>query len=98
MGRWIADYLDDAGYDNWASYPTIYKAMFVNAFPPIDPLDDKATDPDTTDIEHLATEFLKVADSHIQHNRANTALRLRPWHPRPWDQVGKVAQGFRLPS
>ena len=77
MGRWIADYLDDAGYDNWASYPTIYKAMFVNAFPPIDPLDDKATDPDTTDIEHLATEFLKVADSHIQHNRANAALRLR---------------------
>ena len=87
MGRWIADYLDDAGYDNWASYPTIYKAMFVNAFPPIDPLDDKAADPDTADIEHLATEFLKVADSHIQHNRANNALRLRA--------PGTQGRGFR---
>lgn len=23
------------GYDNWATYPTIYKAMFMNAFPAI---------------------------------------------------------------
>jgi hypothetical protein len=77
MGRWLADYLDDAGYDNWASYPTIYKAMFMNAFPPIDPLDDKTVDPDTADIEHLATEFLKVADSHIKTHQTNSTIRLR---------------------
>ena len=77
MGRWLADYLDDAGYDNWASYPTIYKAMFMNAFPPIDPLDNKAVDYDAADIEHLATQFLKVADSHIKHSRVGSKLRLR---------------------
>merc|ERR1719263_497606 len=75
MGRWMADYLDDAGYDNWATYPTIYKAMFMNSFPAIDPLDDKMVDPDDADIEGLLLGFLKVADGHIQQSSVGARLR-----------------------
>ena len=40
--------------------------MFVNAFPPIDPLDDKEPDVDTADLENLMLKFLNVADQHIK--------------------------------
>ena len=42
--------------------------MFVNAFPPIDPLDDKEPDVDTADLENLEImlKFLNVADQHIK--------------------------------
>ncbi|CAE7584861.1 unnamed protein product [Symbiodinium natans] len=39
MGAWLADYLDDAGYISWETQSSIYKAMIMTAFPPIDPLD-----------------------------------------------------------
>ena len=35
MGLWIADYFEDAGYEGWDSNPQIFKAMLLNAFPPI---------------------------------------------------------------
>ena len=41
MGKWFADYLDDAGYESWVMMPQLYKAMLMNAFPPIDALDNK---------------------------------------------------------
>lgn len=78
MGSWLADYLDDAGYENWSSYPCIYKAMFINAFPPIDPLDDKVVDPDTADIEGLLLGFLDVADKHVKHTETNFFDKLKP--------------------
>ena len=78
MGRWMADYLDDAGYDNWSSYPCIYKAMFINAFPPIDPLDDKMVDADTVDLEALLLGFLGVADQHIKHTETSLFEKMKP--------------------
>ena len=78
MGKWLADYLDDAGYDNWASYPSIYKTMFINAFPPIDPLDDKAVDADTVDLENLMLGFLNVADSHLKHSEKPLLSKITP--------------------
>merc|ERR1711871_986430 len=78
MGRWMADYLDDAGYDNWSSYPCIYKAMFISAFPPIDPLDDKMVDADTADLEALMLGFLGVADMHIKHTETSFFDKLKP--------------------
>merc|ERR1711907_34268 len=65
MGKWLADYLDDAGYQNWATYPAIYKTMFMNAFPPIDPLDDKKMDVDSVGVEDVLLKFMKIADLHI---------------------------------
>merc|ERR1711988_1013890 len=44
MGAWIADYFDDAGYQGWEMQCTMYKSMLLNAFPPIDPLDDLKPD------------------------------------------------------
>ena len=42
MGAWLADYFDDAGYEQWAMFPEMFKAMMINSFPPIDALDAKA--------------------------------------------------------
>ena len=61
MGAWLADYFDDAGYDNWESQCQLYKAMVMSAFPPIDPLDDKMVDADTADLEALMLGFLNVS-------------------------------------
>ena len=77
MGRWIADYLEDAGYDTWEVVPYLYKAMIMNAFPPIQPLDE--TRPVRhgprviTDRAVLRTSmiaFMKVLDLHV--NTAQT--------------------------
>ena len=35
MGAWIADYFDDAGYEFWITNPGLFKAMLINAFPPM---------------------------------------------------------------
>ena len=34
--------------------------MFMNAFPPIDPLDDKKIDPDTADMENILLKFMEI--------------------------------------
>ena len=39
MGQWIAEYLDDAGYQHWDTQSAFMKAIFINAFPPIGELD-----------------------------------------------------------
>eukprot|EP00931_Biecheleriopsis_adriatica_P005665 TRINITY_DN107159_c0_g1_i1.p1 TRINITY_DN107159_c0_g1~~TRINITY_DN107159_c0_g1_i1.p1 ORF type:complete len:680 (-),score=121.35 TRINITY_DN107159_c0_g1_i1:12-2051(-) len=41
MGNWIADYFNDAGYHSWSWFPNTYKAMIMNAFPPLNHLDGK---------------------------------------------------------
>eukprot|EP00908_Phaeocystis_cordata_P013586 Transcript_24651.p1 GENE.Transcript_24651~~Transcript_24651.p1 ORF type:complete len:469 (+),score=244.23 Transcript_24651:1470-2876(+) len=67
MGKWIADYLDDAGYDNWENVPYIYKAMVMNAFPPIDALDMKRASLTTRCEMRTGTlAFMKVLDLHIK--------------------------------
>ena len=32
----------------------------MNAFPPIDPLDDKKIDPDTADMENILLKFMEI--------------------------------------
>jgi MFS family permease len=77
MGAWIADYLDDAGYDSWKEYPSIYKTMIINAFPPIDKLDNMKPDLTKVDVEAMMVKFLKVADQHIAQRRAQLDLPSR---------------------
>ena len=36
------------------------ESMFMNAFPPIDPLDDKKIDPDTADMENILLKFMEI--------------------------------------
>ena len=67
MGAWLSDYLDDAGYDLWEVAPYLFKAMMMNAFPPIDALDEKMND--TTDTAELRTgmlAFMRVLDLHMK--------------------------------
>ena len=67
MGAWIADYLDDAGYDTWEIGPYMYKAMIMNAFPPVDALDEKMQE--VTDAEKFRTDtlkFMRVMDLHLK--------------------------------
>ena len=33
MGLWLSEYLDDAGYSNWSTYPSMYKARQAPYFP-----------------------------------------------------------------
>jgi len=72
MGSWIADYFDDAGYEGWDSQTTIFKAMLMNAFPPIDALDMKKPDYSNMPLdkweEHL-TKFLRIMDGHIAQSQ-----------------------------
>merc|ERR1719253_1850968 len=71
MGTWIADYLDDAGYDHWETQAPIYKTMFMTAFPPIDSLDDVKPDYATMPIdeyEDRVAKFLLVLDNHLGMN------------------------------
>merc|ERR1712146_631758 len=34
LGNWLCDYLEDAGY-MYTAAPAFYKAVFMNAFPPL---------------------------------------------------------------
>ena len=68
MGKWIAEYLNDAGYEDWAFKPQLYKLLVVNAFPPIDAIDGQAIGNEEmtpTRLENLMLKFLKVTDAHI---------------------------------
>ena len=79
MGAWIADYLDDAGYDQWQSFPQLFKVMLMNAFPPIDKLDMKKVDEDNLTmkgVQELNLAFLSVADSHIATIKKNRTSKM----------------------
>jgi len=67
MGRWIGDYFDDAGYEAWEFYPELFKAMMMNAFPPIDTLDSKAgsSTGSLKEFEQVNLNFLRVMDQHL---------------------------------
>jgi len=82
MGSWMADYLDDAGYGNWETQCQVYKAMFMTAFPPIDPLDEAKPDYGNmpiADFEDNVTKFLSVMDNHLaaEQRRLKPKLSLR---------------------
>jgi hypothetical protein len=77
MGTWIADYFDDAGYFGWETQSTMFKSMLMNAFPPIDALDDMKPDYGTMSLEKWEenlTKFLAIMDMHI----TSSQRRMRP--------------------
>merc|ERR1711988_816371 len=78
MGQWMADYLDDAGYETWYVQPTIYKMLFMNAFPAIDKLDNKKVyyrKLDTADLENLNIKFLRWPTSTSRSGGTNCRSR-----------------------
>lgn len=77
MGQWIADYFMDAGYIHWYMFPQMYKTMLINAFPPIDVLDNQELDMRSADLEHVYLKFLKVADTHIAARRKHLPVFAR---------------------
>jgi hypothetical protein len=79
MGSWIANYFDDAGYTNWETQCTMYKTMLMNAFPPIDSLNDAKPDWSMMPLElweKNLTKFLGVLDTHIVTNRTRMPSRV----------------------
>ncbi|CAE7194334.1 unnamed protein product [Symbiodinium sp. KB8] len=77
MGAWLADYLDDAGYIGWEMHASIYKAMVMTAFPPIDPLDGVKPEYHTMSLqtfEDNMTRVLEVMDSHLAEQRRLRSL------------------------
>ncbi|CAE7810281.1 unnamed protein product [Symbiodinium sp. CCMP2456] len=77
MGAWLADYLDDAGYIGWEMHASIYKAMVMTAFPPIDVLDGVKPEFHTMPLEtfeDLMTRVLEVMDSHLAEQRRMRSL------------------------
>jgi MFS family permease len=77
MGEWIADYFDDAGYQNWETYAQLYKVMLMAAFPPIDALDEAKPDYGAMPVEQLEDNLVKwlgVFDMHL----AIEEERIRP--------------------
>ncbi|CAJ1377894.1 unnamed protein product [Effrenium voratum] len=72
MGAWMADYFDDAGYIDWETQATFYKAMIMTAFPPIDSLDSVRPEYHTMSVEKFEknmTRVLEVMDSHLASHR-----------------------------
>jgi MFS family permease len=77
MGEWIADYLDDAGYDNWSVHGHMYKGMIMNAFPPMDKLDnEKASIDSVAQMRQIMMSFTKVLDMHIVSAEVTGSLEL----------------------
>jgi hypothetical protein len=77
MGAWIADYLDDAGYINWATSAPLFKAILLTAFPATRVLEGDKLDPATIPIDEWEdhyTKILAVVDSHLSVNQR----QLRP--------------------
>ena len=71
MSKWITDYLDDAGYDSWYQYPDVYKMFVMDAFPPLEPLDDERGKRDTTEaMEKYLLRWMKMLDSHTKLAKA----------------------------
>ena len=99
MGKWIAQYFDDAGYEVWAGaparpnqsrhlarmsvvspahppadFPELFKAMLMNAFPPIDKIDGKRTEwVSLRQFEQIQLDFVGVVDAHLQMEQASGA-------------------------
>eukprot|EP00966_Prymnesium_polylepis_P179651 4159655-Prymnesium_polylepis.1 len=72
MGKWMVDYLEDAGYHDWDTQATFIKQMMIGAFPPIDELNGKKIDYaaiSPEEYENLSIKFLGVLDEHIHGNK-----------------------------
>lgn len=75
MGNWIADYFDDAGYHAWLWFPGSFKAMIMNAFPALTPLDGKpASFHSVKEYQAYILGFNRVMKRHVaMQQRAETA-------------------------
>jgi hypothetical protein len=76
FGQWMADYLDDAGYSSWIQYPDMYKALIMNAFPPLEELDDltgaRQGDFTVADFEEKMLKWMEVMDLHISSSKSHS--------------------------
>ena len=78
MGRWFADYLDDAGYEMWDVVPHMYKVFIMNAFPPLDALDEKvAAYKDVAEFRTAILAGMRVQDLHIKMAETTSFTDLR---------------------
>ena len=90
MGAWVADYLDDAGYDMWKQKPYLFKAMIINSFPPLDPLDEKIRGADgetPDDFRSGMLGFMKVLGMHIANSEVTSQISLDD----PLESIQKIA-------
>lgn len=76
MGKWMSDYLEDAGYLDWDTQAGMFKTMFINSFPPLTKLD--GTPPDyaslpPTEYEDMILSFFAVVNGHIRGSNAHLA-------------------------
>jgi hypothetical protein len=76
FGQWMADYLDDAGYSSWIQYSDMYKALIMNAFPPLEELDDltgaRQGDFTVADFEERMLKWMEVMDLHISSSKSQS--------------------------
>ena len=81
FGQWMADYLDDAGYSSWIQFPDIYKALIMNAFPPLEELDNltqgRQANFTLADYEAKMLKWMEVMDLHISSSK-NHSKTLNP--------------------
>jgi len=71
MGKWMTDYLDDAGYHQWVWFPDTFKAMIMNAFPALDKLDNKKVNEKPqfeTDPEAFKQYFVRFTAAVRRHS------------------------------
>jgi len=69
FANWLCDYIEDAGYQ-WTSAPAFYKAVVMNAFPPIGRID---LEPEETRQEALRAMFHRYeqfAHMHLKMEKA----------------------------
>jgi len=91
LGAWMGDYFDDAGYESWYAYPELYKAMVMNAFPPVDKIDSRASFDEGTlaEYEEKMLRFLAVMDDHLSLRTSRSTGRS--------EAFAKLASGIDRP-
>merc|ERR1712194_509411 len=69
--------LDDAGYDSWSVHAQMFKGMIMNAFPPLDKLNnEKATIESVASMRQVFLSFSKVLDMHITSAEVTGSIEL----------------------
>ena len=64
LGLWVSSYLNHAGHP-WNKYPTLYKLLIMNAFPPMPRLDRGAP------VDQVSFSFVALADREMHLMRGD---------------------------
>eukprot|EP00947_MAST-08B_sp_MAST-8B-sp1_P003580 g3580.t1 len=74
MAHWLADYLESAGY-MWNAAPAFYKAVFMNAFPPVGRADLVPPGPDRLAAQRNSlVRFMEFMNMNIKIEKTNNNL------------------------